>query len=58
MPNTRWTSEDKDFIVERVNQDDTGIWVFYFNEKTHQKYSCLIDSFTARFREDVQYRKF
>jgi hypothetical protein len=43
--------QDKFFIVEEVINTPAGLMVHYFNEKTQQKYSCLIDAFSQRFRE-------
>ena len=39
------------FGVKEVIQTPVGLTVYYFNEKTQQEYSCLIDSFSERFRE-------
>ena len=39
------------FVVEEVLQTPAGLTVFYINEATQQKYSCLIDAFSERFRE-------
>ena len=42
------------FVVEEVVQTPAGLTVFYINETTKQKYSCLIDAFAERFKELVQ----
>ena len=39
------------FVVEEVVQTPAGLTVFYINEATNQKYSCLIDAFAERFKE-------
>jgi hypothetical protein len=39
------------FIVEEVLQTPAGLTVFYINQATEQKYSCLIDAFAERFKE-------
>ena len=39
------------FVVEEVLQTPAGLTVFYINEATQQKYSCLIDAFSERFKE-------
>lgn len=51
--NTRWVGGTAGFIVENVVTDLSGkVWVYYYNEKTLQKYNCLIDAFTYRFYQD------
>ena len=42
------------FVVEEVVQTPVGLTVFYVNEATQQKYSCLIDAFSERFKELAQ----
>lgn len=42
------------FAVEEVLQTPAGLTVFYVNEATQQKYSCLIDAFAERFKELAQ----
>ena len=44
-------SDGKIFVVEEVTQGIAGLTVFYYNEQTGEKYSCLIDAFSERFRE-------
>jgi hypothetical protein len=39
------------FGVKEVVQTPVGLTVYYFDEKTQQEYSCLIDAFSERFRE-------
>jgi len=39
------------FGVREVIQTPVGLTVYYFNEATQQEYSCLIDSFSERFKE-------
>jgi hypothetical protein len=39
------------FVVEEVIQTPAGLTVFYINEATKEKYSCLIDAFSERFKE-------
>jgi hypothetical protein len=46
--------DGKVFVVEEVLQTPAGLTVFYINEATEQKYSCLIDAFSERFKEMVQ----
>ena len=43
--------DGKIFVVEEVLQTPAGLTVFYINEATQQKYSCLIDAFSERFKE-------
>jgi hypothetical protein len=53
ITNTRWQAGSIGFIVENVVTEPSGkIWVYYYNEKTLQKYNCLIDAFTSRFYQD------
>ena len=48
----KFTGPDgKIFVVEEVVQTPAGLTVFYINEATQQKYSCLIDAFSERFKE-------
>lgn len=39
------------FSVDEVVQTPVGLTVYYYNTKTQQKYSCLIDAFTKKFQE-------
>lgn len=39
------------FGVTEVVQTPVGLTVYYYNEKTGQEYSCLLEAFTERFRE-------
>ena len=39
------------FGVNEVIQTPAGLTVYYFNEKTQQQYSCLLEAFSERFRE-------
>jgi hypothetical protein len=39
------------FRVNEVVQTPAGLTVYYYNTKTQQEYSCLIDAFTERFKE-------
>jgi hypothetical protein len=43
--------DGKIFVVEEVLQTPAGLTVFYINETTNEKYSCLIDAFAERFKE-------
>lgn len=43
--------DGKVFVVEEVLQTPAGLTVFYINQTTQQKYSCLIDAFSERFKE-------
>lgn len=43
--------DGKVFVVEEVVQTPAGLTVFYINQATQQKYSCLIDAFSERFKE-------
>ena len=48
---TQFTSQDgKIFTVEEVIQIDKELWVHYNNSKTGEKYSCLLDAFSERFK--------
>ena len=42
------------FVVEEVVQTPAGLTVFYINEATNEKHSCLIDAFAERFKELAQ----
>jgi hypothetical protein len=53
--NKKFTSPDgKIFVVEEVLQTPAGLTVFYLNDTTKEKYSCLIDAFAERFKELAQ----
>ena len=39
------------FKVSEVIQSPVGLTVYYHNEATEQKYSCLLDAFATRFKE-------
>jgi hypothetical protein len=39
------------FGVNEVIQTSAGLTVYYYNTKTQQEYSCLLDAFTERFQE-------
>jgi hypothetical protein len=39
------------FKVDEVIQGPAGLTVYYFNEATEQKYSCLLEAFAERFQE-------
>jgi hypothetical protein len=39
------------FSVNEVVQTPVGLTVYYYNTKTQQEYSCLIDAFAERFQE-------
>ena len=39
------------FVVDEVLQTPAGLTVFYINDTTKEKYSCLIDAFAERFKE-------
>jgi hypothetical protein len=41
------------FKVDEVIQGPAGLTVYYFNESTNQKYSCLLEAFAERFQEIV-----
>ena len=45
------SADGKIFTVEEVLQTPAGLTVFYIDEATNQKYSCLIDAFAERFKE-------
>mgnify|MGYP003350239557 CR=1 FL=1 len=44
----------KIFIVEEVVETPVGLTVYYHNQSTGQKYSCLIDAFAEKFKELAQ----
>ena len=44
-------NQGKIFGVNEVIQTPAGLTVYYFNTKTQQEYSCLIDAFTERLQE-------
>jgi hypothetical protein len=41
------------FKVDEVIQGPAGLTVYYHNEATQQKYSCLLEAFSERFQEIV-----
>jgi hypothetical protein len=41
------------FGVTEVIQTPVGLTVYYYNEKTGQEYSCLLEAFSQRFQELV-----
>ena len=42
------------FGVTEVIQTPVGLTVYYYNEKTKQEHSCLLEAFSERFKELVQ----
>jgi hypothetical protein len=42
------------FGVKEVIQTPVGLTVYYYNEKTQEEYSCLLESFSERFKELAQ----
>jgi hypothetical protein len=46
--------DGKIFVVEEVIQTPAGLTVFYINDATKEKHSCLIDAFSERFKELAQ----
>jgi hypothetical protein len=42
------------FKVDEVIQSPVGLTVYYYNEATQQKYSCLLEAFSERFQELAQ----
>jgi hypothetical protein len=42
------------FTVDEVPQVDGKLWVHYTKVETGEKYSCLIDAFSERFKELAQ----
>ena len=44
-------SQGRVFGVNEVVQTPVGLTVYYYNIQTQQEYSCLIETFTERFRE-------
>ena len=54
MMKSRFTDNQGNvFGVTEVVQTPVGLTVYYYNEKTGQEYSCLLEAFTERFRELV-----
>lgn len=52
MPGTRWWAGDgKRFLILDVVEVEGQTWVHYRDDKgdTPQEYSCLVESFEARF---------
>ena len=43
--------QGKMFGVTEVVQTPAGLTVYYYNDKTKEEYSCLIDAFSERFQE-------
>jgi hypothetical protein len=39
------------FMVDQVCQTPAGLTVYYVKESTGEKYSCLLEAFSQRFRE-------
>ena len=55
MMKSRFTDNQGNvFGVTEVVQTPAGLTVYYFNEATQQKYSCLLEAFSERFQEVVQ----
>ena len=51
--NTTWGSSDgRKFLVNGIMQQGPDTWIHYINVKTNQQYSCLVDAFVQRFREE------
>ena len=51
----KFTSADgKIFLVDEVIQGPAGLTVYYHNEATKERYSCLLEAFSERFREMEQ----
>ena len=44
-------SQGQIFLVNEVVQTPAGLTVYYYNIKTQQEHSCLIDAFAERFQE-------
>jgi len=42
--------DGKIFTVEELVQVDKELWVYYHDVNTGNKYSCLLEAFTERFR--------
>ncbi len=56
LPNitSKWTSIDSSvFKIITLEHKDNQVWVHYKNEKTGQKYSCLVAAFLQRFKEQL-----
>jgi hypothetical protein len=48
---TQFKSADgKIFTVEEVKQVDSELWVYYNSIETGNKYSCLLEAFSERFK--------
>ena len=43
--------QGKIFGVKELVQTPVGLTVYYYNDKTKEEYSCLIDAFSERFKE-------
>ena len=44
-----WTTvAQQEFVVEKIINKNTQIWVYYANEK--DTYHCLVEAFVSRFR--------
>jgi hypothetical protein len=44
-------NQSNTFKVTEVIQTPVGLTVYYYNEKTRQEYSCLLEAFSERFTE-------
>lgn len=46
-----WVSSDgQEFSVENILPKEKDIWIYYQKVKTGQAYSCLLESFSLRFK--------
>lgn len=56
LPNitSKWTGIDSTtFKIERLESKNSQVWVYYRNEQTGQQYSCLVEAFLQRFKEQL-----
>jgi hypothetical protein len=52
--NSNWIDNKSTiFRIKKLENKDSGVWVYYQNEKTDQQYNCLVDAFLARFKEQL-----
>lgn len=56
LPGSNWLSVDgRQFRVQSLIELDGNIWVYYTNAQTGAEFSCWVDSFLQRYREDTSY---
>lgn len=55
-PGSMWLATDgRQFRVQSVIELEGHTWVHYTNTQTGAEFSCWVDSFLQRYREDTSY---